>query len=159
MARQHGAGLLEEPSSCKAKRYGLPVPGAYDGVHLSRDCTLGRITLHGIEVWANHGVDSEERVRGQPFVIHVTLEVDLDEAAASDDLTATIDYGVLAREVAHAATGGPYHLLETVAGRVLDVVLAHPRVNAAEVTIDKPHAQLDVPITGVSVTLQRGREG
>lgn len=119
---------------------------------------MDRITLHGIEVWANHGVHPEERVRGQPFVIHVTLDIDLSQAAARDDLAATVDYGVLAREVADAATGGPYHLLETVAGRALDVVLAHPRVEAAEVTIEKPHAQLDVPIRGVSVTLQRGRE-
>ncbi len=120
---------------------------------------MGRITLHGIEVWANHGIHPEERVRGQPFLIHVTLEIDLSEAAASDDLTATIDYGVLAREVSDAATGGPYHLLETVASRVLDVVLAHPRVQAVEVTIDKPHAPLDVPFGGVSVTMQREREG
>ncbi|MFN2555841.1 MAG: dihydroneopterin aldolase [Nitriliruptorales bacterium] len=120
---------------------------------------MGRITLHGIEVWANHGIQPEERLRGQPFLIHVTIEMDLSQAAASDDLTATIDYGVLAGEIATAATSGPYHLLETVASRVLDVVLAHPRVTAAEVTIDKPHAPLDVPIAGVSVTMQREREG
>ncbi|MDP8960104.1 MAG: dihydroneopterin aldolase [Actinomycetota bacterium] len=120
---------------------------------------MGRITLHGIEVWANHGVDPEERVRGQPFVIHVTLEADLSEAAANDDLAATIDYGVLAREVATAATAGPCHLLEAVASRLLDVVLAHPRVQAAEVTIDKPHALLGVPVAGVSVTMQSEREG
>ncbi len=120
---------------------------------------MGRITLHGIEVWANHGVQPEERLRGQPFLVHATLEIDLSKAAASDDLAATIDYGVLAREVAEAASGGPYHLLETVASRVLDVVLAHPRVDAAEVTIEKPHAALDVPFAGVSVTMQREREG
>ncbi len=121
--------------------------------------TLGRITLHGIEVWANHGTHPEERLRGQPFLVHVTLDIGLSEAAASDDLAATVDYGVLAREVSQAASGGPYHLLETVASRVLDVVLAHPRVDAAEVTIDKPHAPLDVPFAGVSVTLQRERGG
>ncbi|MDP8931569.1 MAG: dihydroneopterin aldolase [Actinomycetota bacterium] len=151
---------LDETSWLKAQSAaGIRRPGAYDGGYPSRDPTLGRITLHGIEVWANHGVDPEERVRGQPFVIHVTLEADLTEAAANDDLAATIDYGVLAREVASAATAGPYNLLETVASRLLDVVLAHPRAQAAEVTIDKPHALLGVPVAGVSVTMQREREG
>lgn len=120
---------------------------------------MGRITLHGIEVWANHGLDPEERARGQPFMIHVTLQADLSEAAASDDLADTIDYAVLAREVASAATAGPFHLLETVASRLLDVVLAHARVQTAEVTIEKPHAPLGVAAAGVSVTMQRAREG
>ncbi len=119
---------------------------------------MDRITLHDIEVWAHHGVHPEERVRGQPFVVHVSLELDLAEAAASDDLGATVDYGVLAREVADAAVGDPLHLLEAVAGRILGTVMAHPRVQAAEVTIDKPHAPLSVASSGVSVTLRRERE-
>lgn len=119
---------------------------------------MDRITLHGLEVWAHHGVRPEERVRGQPFVVHVRLDLDLQEAAAQDDLAATVDYGALASEVAAAAVGEPLHLLEAVAGRILDAVMAHPRVQAGEVTIDKPHAPLPVPASGVSVTLRRERE-
>lgn len=119
---------------------------------------MDKIRLQGLQVWAHHGVFLEERQRGQSFVIDLTLEVDLAEAAASDDLVATVDYGELARQVADAASGGPYQLLETVAGHVLEVALADPRVQAAEVTVEKPHAPLPVPAGSVSVTLRRGRE-
>jgi dihydroneopterin aldolase len=118
---------------------------------------MDRINLHGIEVWARHGVLPEERERGQPFVVHVTLELDLAAAGATDDLASTVDYSVLAADVATAASGGPHRLLETVAGRVLDVVLARDRVQAGEVTVEKPHAPLPVPAAGVSVTLRRER--
>lgn len=119
---------------------------------------MDQIRLRGIQVWAHHGVFPEERQRGQSFVVDLTLDVDLAEAAASDELGATVDYGELARQVAQAAAGGPYRLIETVAGRVLEVALADPRVRAAEVTVAKPHAPLPVPAGGVSVTLRRGRE-
>lgn len=120
---------------------------------------MDSIALHGIEVWAHHGATPEERERGQPFVVHVVLEVDLDAAARSDGLEDTIDYGPLSAEVAEAASSGPYDLLEAVAGRVLDVVLRDERVAAAEVTVDKPHAPLPVAAGGVSVTLRRERSG
>ncbi len=119
---------------------------------------MDRITIHGIEVWAHHGIHPEERVRGQPFVVQVSIDLDLGEAAVSDDLAATVDYGVLASEVAAAAVGEPLHLLEAVAGRILDAVMAHPRVQAGEVTIDKPHAPLPVAASRVSVTLRRERQ-
>ncbi|MBW3577730.1 MAG: dihydroneopterin aldolase [Actinobacteria bacterium] len=119
---------------------------------------MDRITLHGIEVWAHHGIRPDERRSGQPFVVDVTVDLDLSAAAVSDDLSDTVDYATVASDVAAAAAGGPYHLLESVAGRILDAVLGHRRVAAAEVTVNKPHAPLPVPAAGVSVTLRRTRE-
>ncbi|MGH3443272.1 MAG: dihydroneopterin aldolase [Nitriliruptorales bacterium] len=118
---------------------------------------MGAITLHAIEVWAHHGAGLDERERGQPFIVDVTLEADLERAAATDDLGDTVDYAPLSRRIAEAAAQGPHTLLETVASRVLDVVLEDERVTAAEVTVTKPHAPLPVPTSGVSVTLQRDR--
>ncbi|HEX2027568.1 MAG TPA: dihydroneopterin aldolase [Nitriliruptorales bacterium] len=119
---------------------------------------MDRITLHGIEVHAHHGVLPEERLTGQPFLVHATIELDAREAAESDDLTATVDYAALAGEIAAVAAQGPHHLIETVAAQVCEALLAHPRVRAAEVTVEKPHAPLPVPAAGVSVTVRRPRE-
>lgn len=118
---------------------------------------MDHIRIHGLEIWATHGVEPAERAQGQPFVVHVDLELDLAPAAASDDLAETVDYGVLSKRIHDAAVSGPYDLIETVAGRVLDVCLDHRRVRAAEVTVEKPHAPLPVPTAGVSVTLRRER--
>ena len=118
---------------------------------------MDRITLHGIEVWARHGVSPGERQRGQPFVVHVSMELDLAPAAASDDLDDTVDYATVADRVASAAADGPPDLLETVADRVCAAVLSDERVAAVEVTVEKPHAPLPVAAAGVSVTLRRER--
>jgi 7,8-dihydroneopterin aldolase/epimerase/oxygenase len=120
---------------------------------------MDHIRIHGLRTWANHGVQPAEREQGQPFVIHVDLQLDLAPAAASDDLADTVDYGTLSARVRDVVRGGPYDLIETVAGRVLDLCMGDPRVRAAEVTVEKPHAPLPAPADGVSVTLRREKTG
>ncbi len=119
---------------------------------------MGRIALHALEVWAHHGVELDEQRRGQPFVVHVTLDLDLAAAAASDDLDDTVDYAALSEEVTDAAREPRADLIETVAHRIADRVLAHDAgIAAVEVTVEKPHAPLPVPAAGVSITVHRER--
>ena len=118
---------------------------------------MDRITIEGVEVFARHGVLPDERERGQMFRVDVSLDLDLAPAAASDELEESIDYGVLAGRVAEVVAGGPYDLIETVAGRVLDVCLQDVRVQAAEVVVHKPQAPLSVPVQDVRVSLRRAR--
>jgi dihydroneopterin aldolase len=114
-----------------------------------------RIILTGIRVQANHGVFDFERENGQEFVVDVIAWLDLSTAANSDDLAQTVHYGVLAEEVAAAVATSPVDLIETVAERVANVVLAHAAVSKTEVTIHKPHAPISVPFADVAVTIVR----
>ena len=86
-----------------------------------------------------------------------TVWLDLGPAAATDELSATLDYGALAQRAAQIVGGQPCDLIETVAGRIATEVLTDQRVEAVEVTVHKPHAPLSQPFTDVSVTLVRGR--
>lgn len=119
---------------------------------------MDRISLRGVRVWGRHGVAQQERETGQPFVVDVTVEVDLEAAAASDDLADTVDYAALAGRVAAAVRSGPFRLIETVASRVLDAAFDDGRVAAAEVTVHKPQAALPAEAADVAVTLRRTRE-
>ncbi len=116
-----------------------------------------RITLTGIRATGFHGVYDHERRDGQTFVADVVLELSLAEAAASDDVADTIHYGELAEQVAAVLSGEAVNLLETLAVRVADVVLAFPRVDAVEVTVHKPQAPITVAFGDVSVSVRRER--
>ena len=52
-----------------------------------------RITIDGLEVFANHGVYPEENALGQKFVVSLVLYADLRAAGEHDNLDASIDYG------------------------------------------------------------------
>ncbi len=114
-----------------------------------------RIALTGLRVRGHHGVLPEERRDGQDFVIDAVLHVDTRAAAASDDLTDTVDYGDLATRLAAVVAGEPVDLLETLAARLAEVCLDDDRVISAEVTVHKPGAPIPLSFTDVSVAVVR----
>jgi dihydroneopterin aldolase len=111
-----------------------------------------RITITGLRVHGRHGVYEHERVTGQEFIVDATVWLDLASAAATDELSATLDYDDLAARAAHIVAGPPCNLIETVATRIATDVLSDHRVQAVEITIHKPSAPLPHPFTDISVT-------
>ena len=116
-----------------------------------------RITLRGLRATGHHGVYEHERRSGQPFVVDLTLQVDLRPAARSDDVADTVHYGELAEQVVAVVTGEPVDLIETLASRIADVALGYPIVSSVEVTVHKPEAPITVPFDDVAVTVVRDR--
>lgn len=115
------------------------------------------LRVTGIEVFAHHGVFASERRDGQTFRVDLALGVDTAAAAASDDLSRTVDYGALVSDVVDAVASDPVDLIETVAERVAGVCLAREAVLWAEVTIHKPHAPIEATFEDVALTITRTR--
>lgn len=118
---------------------------------------MDRVTLRGLRARGHHGVFPQEREAGQEFVVDVVLGLDTAPAAASDDLTRTVHYGVVAEEVVAVVAGEPVDLIETLAQRVADQCLTHPAVREVEVTVHKPQAPITVPFDDVTITILRRR--
>jgi dihydroneopterin aldolase len=116
-----------------------------------------RISLTGLTAHAHHGVYAFERERGQTFRVDAVLELDTAPAAEGDDLTRTVNYAELAQRLHAVLTGPPVDLLETLAQRLADACLASPLVDAAEITVHKPQADLGVEFDDVAVTVRRER--
>ena len=117
-----------------------------------------RIELRGLRVRGHHGVFEHERRDGQEFLVDVTVWMDLAPAAASDDLVDTLHYGELAERTAAIVAGEPSNLIETVAARVADMVLADARVRAVEVALHKPQAPIPLEFADVAVVVHKSRE-
>jgi len=118
---------------------------------------LDRIRLVGVTATGYHGVFSHERREGQTFVADVVAHLDTRRAAATDDLRHTLNYGVLAEQVATVLAGEPADLVETVAERIAATVLAHPQVQCVDVAVHKPQAPITVPFGDVVVEVRRDR--
>ncbi|WP_329133088.1 dihydroneopterin aldolase [Streptomyces sp. NBC_01476] len=118
---------------------------------------MDRVTLRGLRIRGNHGVFQHEREDGQTFVVDLALSLDTAPAAAGDDLSRTVHYGVLAEQVAAVVAGEPVNLIETLAQRIADTCLGHELVEEVEVTVHKPDAPITVPFDDVTVTITRRR--
>ncbi|HVX45968.1 MAG TPA: dihydroneopterin aldolase, partial [Mycobacteriales bacterium] len=57
--------------------------------------------------------------------------------------------------LAEVVSGPPYHLIEAVAERLVDVCLRDPRVSSATVTLHKPSAPIPLTFADVAVTITR----
>jgi 7,8-dihydroneopterin aldolase/epimerase/oxygenase len=88
----------------------------------------------------------------------VTLELDIQPAALSDDIADTTDYHNLAQTLAAVVAGEPVNLLEKLAARLVEACLADRRVKVVEVTVHKPQAPIPLTFDDVAVTMRRGQE-
>jgi dihydroneopterin aldolase len=118
-----------------------------------------RIELRGLTVRGNHGVFEHERRDGQDFVVDITVWIDLQAAAASDDLADTVDYGTLAQRAADIIAGPARQLIETVAAEIADSVMGDERAHAVEVVVHKPAAPIPLQFSDVAVVARRSRRG
>lgn len=118
---------------------------------------MDRVALRGLRARGYHGVFPREREEGQAFLVDLVLGLDTRPAAASDDLTRTVHYGVVAEEVVAVVQGEPLNLVETLAERIAQTCLKHERVEEVEVTVHKPDAPITVPFDDVTVTITRSR--
>jgi dihydroneopterin aldolase len=118
---------------------------------------IDEITLTGVRAFGHHGVFEEERREGQEFVVDATLYVSTAQAAASDDVADTVHYGEVAERIAELVGREPLNLIEGVAARIADDLLARDGVKMVAVTVHKPQAPITVPFADVSVTIRRAR--
>ncbi|MFD8717899.1 dihydroneopterin aldolase [Streptomyces sp. NPDC059629] len=118
---------------------------------------MDRVALRGLRARGHHGVFPKEREEGQTFIVDLSLGLDTRPAAADDDLTKTVHYGIVAEEVAAVVEGEPVNLIETLAERIARVCLKHEGVQEVEVCVHKPDAPITVPFDDVTVTITRSR--
>ena len=120
--------------------------------------TTDRISLIGLSARGHHGVLPFEREEGQLFTVDVILDLGqrgTAVAAVTDSVTDAVDYSRVANGIVGIIEGEPVNLIESLADRIAERVLSFPRVVAAEVTVHKPEAPLDVAFEDVSVTIHR----
>lgn len=119
---------------------------------------MATITLTGLRARGHHGVLEHERATGQVFLVDLELELDIDRAAATDDVADTVNYAEVAEVVEGVITGPPVNLIETVAVRIAESILADfDRVTAVVAAVSKPQAPIPADFANVAVTVARTR--
>ena len=120
---------------------------------------MERIQVAGLELFARHGVNPEEREHGQVFLLDMLLEADLSKACGSDRLEDTVNYARVIKTAAAAFTGQPCNLIERAAEITARAVLeGFPAVEAITLRVHKPGAPVKMPFEDISIEIYRRRE-
>lgn len=120
------------------------------------------VFLEGLQFYAYHGVNPEERTLGQRFLVDVELATTLRKAGVSDDLADTINYSAVYQRIRDVVEGPPRALIEAVAEEIATVLLAEFPASRVAVTIRKPEVALRGAMlrsAGVRVVRERADPG
>jgi 7,8-dihydroneopterin aldolase/epimerase/oxygenase len=118
-----------------------------------------RIVLQGIQFYGYHGVPDAEQATGHRYEVDLALETDITAAAASDDVSQTVDYGAVARDVLTLGTTRQFRLIETLAVEIAAQILdTHSQVEAVTIRVKKllPPVPGVVQYAAVEISRRRG---
>lgn len=116
------------------------------------------IELRGLRMMGTIGVLPEEKSRAQPFEVDLDVHTDVSSAGASDDLTQTIHYGEVTDAVAAVVEQERHELLERVATRIAEDVLAFDGVDGVTVVIRKLRPPVPHDLASSAVRIHRSRD-
>lgn len=117
---------------------------------------LDRILIRDLLVRGVVGINPEERRNRQDILVNVTLWADLGPAAASDDIADAVNYRTITKAIiAHIEDGAP-QLVERLAADLVRLCFEQDaRVQAVELTVEKPGALRFARSVGVTVYRER----
>lgn len=116
-----------------------------------------QIEISGLRAVTIVGALPHEREIPQPLAIDLTFDVDLHDAGRSDELGDTVHYGAVADRVIAVVEESKDILLERLAARIADEVLAFDRVEAVDIRLTKVRPPLAVDAASTSVRIRRTR--
>jgi dihydroneopterin aldolase len=116
---------------------------------------MGLIQIENMEFYSFHGHFKEERIVGNRFLVDITIETDMSIAMQSDNLKDTVNYQRI-YEIVKLQMDKKSHLLEHIAGRILDAIFAEMNgIMKVTVKVSKMNPPMGGKIGSVSIVISR----
>ena len=116
---------------------------------------MGIIHIEDMEFYSFHGHFREERIVGNKFLVNLTIETDMKVPMESDNLKDAVNYQRI-YEIIKLQMEKKSHLLEHIAGRILDAIYAEIEgIKKVTVKVSKMNPPMGGKIGSVSVIMSR----
>jgi FolB domain-containing protein len=104
------------------------------------------------------GFNDWEKEKKQDVAISVTLHADLGRACVSDEVSDTVDYKQIKREILENVEERGFQLIEKMAEDIALICLRHPQVMRVDVEVNKLSALRFAKSVSVEITREK-RDG
>ena len=98
---------------------------------------MDKIIIEDLEVRYCIGVPDEERAEPQRLLLCIEMSHDFRPAAASDDISKTINYYAVSQRLLRLGEGRSWRLLETLAEEIAQIIRTEFGAAAVQVEIKK----------------------
>lgn len=111
------------------------------------------IYIQNLRFHAYHGVDAQEQLTGNDYVLNLRLQVDLERPMVSDDVADTVNYAQV-YDMVRREMGIPSKLLEHVARRIGERIFCRwPEVVSLLLRLTKLNPPMGADCDGAGVEL------
>jgi len=112
---------------------------------------VDHVFIEGLEIEALIGIyDWERRIR-QPLVFDIEMAFDNRVPAATDAIADTLNYKAISNRIVEYVSQSSFELVETLAERVAQIVLAEFGVQRVRLKLSKPGAVRGARAVGVTI--------
>ncbi|MDP4224092.1 MAG: dihydroneopterin aldolase [Bacteroidota bacterium] len=116
---------------------------------------MGLIQIENMEFYAFHGHFKEEQIVGNRFLVDLTIETDMNKPSETDNLKDAVNYQK-AYQIVKSEMEKKSHLLEHIAGRILNAVYAEMTgIKKVTVKVSKMNPPMGGKIGSVSVVMEK----
>ncbi len=113
---------------------------------------MEKIIIKGLKLFAYHGVNPEEKVDGQNFVLDITATLNADKAKQTDNVDDTVSYAKILKTARAVFCEKSYDLIETAANKVgMAIMETYPSLDSVTVLLMKPEAPIKAEFEYVAV--------
>lgn len=120
---------------------------------------MDKILIRNLKVFAYHGVNPEEKVQGQNFILDIDAFVDISVPCKTDRVDDTVSYADIIEETIRIFTARKDDLVERAAERVSEGLFEKfERIRSLRILLKKPDAPIDADFEYVGVEIQRNRK-
>ncbi len=118
---------------------------------------LDRIHITDLSVSGILGINPDERVNPQEILVNATLWADTRPASISDDIEDAVNYRTITKRlIAHIERGEPM-LVERLVAELAEICFeSDERIEAGEMTVEKPGALRHARSVGITIRRTRG---
>ena len=101
---------------------------------------MDKILVRGLKVSTLVGIFDWEQQVPQQILLDIDMATDIAAAAASDDISATVDYKAVCERLSDFIESNSFRLIETLAEQCADIILQEFAVTELTLRVSKPEA-------------------
>lgn len=119
---------------------------------------MDKIILRDVEIYGRHGVNPEEKLNKQPFLIDVEMETDLSKPGQTDNLDDTVSYSAVNQLITQIVQNTSYSLIEKLAEELCSAILKnYEKVEKVTLCVKKPQAPMKGTFQWVGAKIERSK--
>ena len=116
------------------------------------------LIIDGLKIFAYHGVNPEEKIEGQNFIIDAEIKTQKLAGYETDNIEDVLSYSKVIKEILKLFTDKICNLIEKIAeDTAKHLIKTFPQIDEISLTVKKPEAPIFADFEYVAVKISRKR--